>query len=211
MLLTTLFGTAQLAMQEALSAGLDAITTSPRAPNFLVVTLRRDAFMAEHQVEIHDERERFRRELEGAMRSYVASHGWIVGGSGTIFMNILIENVEAECTVEARIARSVYTLGVVDDRGARSVPVGSNPAIIGRHHEPYPRGFIPLYDARKLLSREHLILTYRDLALTARLVGRNPTSLNGAPLGDAEIRLKRGDTIVCGTCSIRVEGEEGKG
>jgi hypothetical protein len=210
MLLTTLFGTAQLAMQEALSAGLDAVTTTPRAPNFIVVTLRRDAFMAEHQGEVRDERERFRRELESAMRNYIASHGWIVGGSGTIFMNVLIENAEAECTVDARIARSVYTLGVMDDRGARSVPVGSSPAIIGRHHEPYPRGFVPLHDARKLLSREHLILIYRDLLLTARFVGRNPTTLNGAPLGAAEVPLKRGDVIACGGCTVRVERiEEG--
>jgi hypothetical protein len=205
MLLTTLFGTAQLAMQEALSAGLDAITTTPRAPNFLVVTLRRDAFMAEHQGEIGDERERFRRELESAMRAYVASHGWIVGGSGTIFMNIMIENVEAECGVEARIVRSAYTLAVTDDRGRRPVPVGSNPTIVGRQHEPHPRGFVPLHDARKILSREHLILTYRDLTLAARLVGRNPTTLNGAPLTAAEVPLKRGDVIACGSCSIAVE------
>ncbi len=208
MMLTTLFGTAQLAMQGAISAGLDALSTTPRAPNFIVVRLGRAPFIAEYRGQAADEIERFRRELELAMRGFVTSHGWIIGGSGVLFLNILLDEID-ECRVEARVARSVYTLGVRDDRGERSVPVGSNPATVGRQHEPSPRGFIPLHDGRKLLSREHLILTYRDLRLSARLLGRNPTTLNGAPMGSTETELKRGDTIACGDCMLRVELIEG--
>jgi hypothetical protein len=201
-LLTTLFGTAQLALQEALRKNLDAADTTPRAPNFVVVTLRRERFLQEYRGELAVEIERFRRDLETAMRTFVDAHGWIVGGSGTALVNVLLRAIGEECTVDARIARAFYVLAINDDRGSREVEVGSNPTTIGRAHQPHPRGFVPVHDSLKLLSREHLLLTYGDRELHAKLLGRNPTTLNGAPLGADEVPLHEGDVIVCGSCEI---------
>jgi len=119
-------------------------------------------------------------------------------------INMLLGSIAGECDVDARIARSFYTLAINDDRGARTVEVGSNPTIIGRAHQPHPRGFVPIHDSLKLISREHLLLTYHDLALSANLLGRNPTTLNGAPLGDGDAALGDGDLIVCGSCEIKI-------
>ncbi len=205
MQLTTLFGTAQLALQDALQRNLDAAGSTPRAPNFITVVLRRESFAREYTGEQHDEIARFRRDLEGALRAFVSAHGWSIGGSGTLVLNMLLRSIPAECEVEARIARSFYELVVEDDGGRRGVPVGSSPAIVGREHDFPPRGFIALHDRSRLLSREHLRLTYADLALRGKLLGRNPTTLNGAPIGDEEFVLKNGDLIACGSCRLTVE------
>jgi FHA domain len=203
-LLTTLFGTAQLALQDELRRNLDAADSTPRAPNFVVVTLRPDRFAEEHRGETEEQVERFRRELEMGMRAFLDAHGWIVGGSGTAVINIVFRELVEDCHVDARIVRSFYTLAIEDDRGARTVEVGSNPTTIGREHQPHPRGFVPVHDSLKLVSREHMVLTYRDLTLHARLLGRNPTTLNNVPLDDASVVLHDGDVIVCGACEIRV-------
>ena len=204
MQLTTLFGTAQLALQQALLRNLDAAGSTPRAPNFITVTLRRETFVGEYQGEASDELARFRRDLESALRTFVNAHGWGIGGSGTLVLNILLRSIPDACEVDARIERSFYELVVEDDRGKRTVQVGSNPAIVGREHEFPPRGFIPLHDRSRLLSREHLRLTYADLSLRARFLGRNPTTLNGTPLGEDEVELHNGDLIACGSCRITV-------
>ncbi|MEP7217400.1 MAG: FHA domain-containing protein [Bacteroidota bacterium] len=205
MALTTLFGTAQLRLQGALSDNLDARGGTPRAPNFVVVTLSRESFQRAHSGTLEDERERFRRDMEGAMRGFVASHGWIIGGSGTLFMNIIVKEMGEDCAVEAALARSVCAREMRDDRGTRAVDVGSNPTIIGREHTPHPRGFVPVYDGRRHFSREHLLLTYRDLDLHLHCSGRNPTTLNGAPLPESGSVLRRGDVIACGDCSSAVK------
>jgi hypothetical protein len=114
--LTTLFGTTQLALQDALQRNLDAAGSTPRAPNFVTVTLRREAFIGEHEGEMNDELARFRRDLENGMRSFVSAHGWSIGGSGTLVLNLQLRSIPAECEVEARIARSFYEL-IVEDRG----------------------------------------------------------------------------------------------
>ncbi len=207
MQLTTLFGTTQLLLQSALRRNLDAAASTPRVPNFIVVTLRRTSFMAEYDGAMQDQLARFRRDLEAGMRSFVSAHGWSIGGSGTVVLNILLGSIATECEVEARIARSFYELLVEDDRGPRTIMVGSNPAMVGRDHEFPPRGFIALHDRDRLLSREHLRLTYADLALRGRLLGRNPTTLNGVALaGDSAFDLKDGDEIACGSCRITIGG-----
>jgi hypothetical protein len=207
---TTLFGTAQLALQDALRKNLDAASTTPRAPNFVIVSLRRESFVLEYEGELQNEITRFRRDLDAAMRSFISAHGWGIGGSGTVVIHILLRSMVEACEVQAEIARSFYELEIQDDRGKRTVPIGSNPAIIGRAHDPHPRGFVPLHDALRLVSREHLLLTYTDLHLRARVLGRNLTTLNGAPMGDAEIDVRNNDLIACGACSIRLMNLRGE-
>jgi len=202
--LTTLFGTTQLALQDALRRNLDAAGSTPRAPNFIVVTLRRESFAAENSGEDRDEIARFKRDLEGAMRAFVSAHGWSIGGSGTVVLNVLLRSIPEECEVQARIARSFYALAIEDDAGKRTVQVGSNPATVGRQHEFPTRGFIPLNDRQRLISRDHLLLTYSDLQLHARLLGRNPTTLNGTAMEETDVELHNGDIIACGSCNITI-------
>lgn len=206
MQLTTLFGTTQLALQDALRRNLDAAGSTPRAPNFVVVTLRRESFATEYPGEIQDEIARFKRDLEGVMRTFVEAHGWSIGGSGTVVLNVALRSIPGECEVEARIARSFYELMIEDDSGKRTVHVGSNPATVGRQHEFPTRGFIPLNDRQRVISRDHLLLTYSDLQLHARLLGRNPTTLNGNPMGESEVELHNNDVIACGSCKVTVSG-----
>lgn len=202
MSLTTLFGTTQLALQDAMRRNIDSSGGTSRAPNFIVARLRRDDFLAEYPGRIEDETARFKRDLESAMRSFAGSHGWSIGGSGTVVVNVLLEAIPQQCEVQAQVARSFYECSIEDDQGRRTVQVGSNPATIGRAHEFPTRGFIPIHDARRVVSRDHLRLTYTDLRLHALLLGRNTTTLNGAPMTTDTVELKHGDIIECGSCRI---------
>ncbi|MBS1914293.1 MAG: FHA domain-containing protein [Bacteroidetes bacterium] len=204
--LTTLFGSAQLALQDAVRSGLDAAGSTPRIPNFIVVMLNREQFQAEFGWDVRENLGRIRRDLERALMEFMAAHGWGIGGSGTISLNVVLGDMAMPCSVEARIARSFFGVVINDDRGHREVAVGSNPTIVGRAHDGHPRGFVPVYDGRRLMSREHLHLTFTDLHLSVRNTGRNLTTLNGLPLGTEEVELHNGDRITCGSVSFTVSG-----
>ncbi len=209
MALTTLFGSAQLALQDAISSNLERDGTRVAAPNFVTVSLKRSVWLREFGDESSDQHERIRRDLEGAMRRFIESHGWPVAGSGLIALNILVRTIDNDCHVQARVTRGLYELRIRDDHGARPIRVATERAVLGRPHSPEPRGFIPLFDGLRLVSREHIELRYRDLLLRGRLLGRNPTTLNDHPLNiDQEVALQRGDVIRCGTCELTVTGVE---
>jgi hypothetical protein len=160
--LTTLFGTAQLALQDALARGLDRSGPTPKAPNFAIVSLRRERFLADNPGALADERKRFRHDLDAAVKSFLVANGWRIGGTGTMHINTLL-----------------------------------------RAHS---RGFVAVKDGARLVSREHIALVFEDLTLTARLLGRNPTTLNGEPLGADEVTMHDGDTIACGHVRVTVRG-----
>lgn len=181
---------------------IDSSGGSSRAPNFIIARLNREDFSAEYPGRAADEIARFKRDLESAMRSFAGSHGWSIGGSGTVVVNVLLDDIPQQCEVQARIARSFYEFSIEDDRGQRTVQVGSNPATVGRAHEFPTRGFIPVHDARRIISRDHLRLTYADLRLRVLLLGRNTTTLNGTPMTAEEVEVKDGDVIECGSCRI---------
>lgn len=202
--LTTLFGSAQLALQDALRRNIDSAGGTVRAPNFVIATLPREDFLHEFPGAVEDAVARFKRELEGAMRSFVNAHGWSIGGSGMVVLNVQFGDAVRECGVRAWIARSFYALRIEDDAGGRIVQVGSNPTIVGREHDFPPRGFVALRDARRIISREHLRLHYADLRLHVRLLGCNPTMLNGVPMGEDEVEVSEGDVLECGSCRITI-------
>jgi hypothetical protein len=207
--LTTLFGSAQLALQDAISSNLERVGLRVAAPNFVTVSLRRSLWLQEFGSGSSDYHERIRRDLEGAMRRFIESHGWSVAGSGVITMNVLIRTIDDDCHVQARVTRGLYEIRIRDDHGARPVRVSTERAVLGRPHSPEPRGFIPLYDGLRLVSREHIELRYRDLILQGHLLGRNPTTLNDRPfVVDADVPLQRGDVIRCGTCELTIIGVE---
>jgi hypothetical protein len=202
MALTTLLGSAQLAVQDTLAGLLDS---EMRVPNFIVVSLRRESFLAQYRGAMTTERERFRRELADGLKSFLASHGWRIAGTGTPVVNVMLRSLHDECAVQARVVDSLYELEINDDRGIRTVGVRHNPATAGRAHDPHPRGFIAVHDESRLWSREHLQFQYADLHLRLHLRGRNPTTLNGDTLGDAEVEVRTGDRIRCGRCEITVQ------
>jgi hypothetical protein len=208
MALTTLLGSAQLAVQDALSAALETDGGVMRVPNFIVVSIRREAFLSQYRGPLTTERERFRRELGDGVRTFLASHGWRVAGAGGTVVNVLLRSLREDCAVQVRTVNALCDLEISDDRGIRSESVRHSPAAVGRAHNPHPRGFVAVHDESRLWSREHLVLTYADLHLMARLVGRNPTTLNGDSLGDAEVELHSGDVIRCGKCEIVVKRVE---
>jgi hypothetical protein len=204
MVLTTLLGRAQLMVQNAMTSGLTVVDGVPRVPNDIVVSLRRESFLQQYHGALTEERERFRRELHEGVRAFLASHGWRVGGTGSIVINVLLRAITEECVVQVRTVDRLFDLLITDSGGSRTVPVRYSPATVGRAHDSHTRGFIPVQDESRLLSREHLHLTYSDLVLTMRLLGRNPTTLNGEAVGTAEVELHRGDLIACGRCTIEI-------
>lgn len=205
MALTTLFGTVQLELQNALASQLQLEAGSPVVPNFIVISMRRESFQKQHPGDIDKALEHFRRDIDEALRAYIASNGWRVGGTGNLNFNLLLRSIPRDCTVQVRRADALYRLKISDDDGTRAVGVKSREARIGRAHEPTPRDFIAVKDSSRLVSREHIVLGYRDLELTGTLLGRNPTMLNEKPLGAEPVQLRRGDRISCGRVIVVVE------
>jgi hypothetical protein len=204
--LTTLFGTAQLAIQDALARQLDSSGSMLRVPNYIVVSLRRDRFQSDNPGELAEERARFRTDLEAAVKSFLVANGWRVGGTGTLILNVVLRAINQDCVVVARTVDRLYELEITDDAGIRTVAVKNVRATIGREHDAHTRGFIPVQDGARLVSREHLLLSLDDLTLTCRLLGMNPTTLNGTPLGPEEVPLHNGDVIECGNVRVVVNG-----
>lgn len=204
MALTTLFGTAQLALQDALTRHLDNSGSSPAVPNFAIVSLRRDRFQSDNPGELDEERKRFRTDLEQAMRSFIAANGWRIGGTGSLVLNVVLRAIAQDCTVQVRTVDRLYQLAITDDAGERTVAVRSLRATVGREHESHSRGFIAVQDGARLVSREHIVFRYEDLALTGRVLGFNPTTLNGTTLGPEEVPLHDNDVIECGHVRIVV-------
>ena len=208
MALTTLFGTTQLALQDALAKQLDARDQAPRVPNFAVISLRRDRFLKEHTGALETERERFRSDLHEATTAFLLSNSWRVGGTGTLVINLLLRAIRTDCSVQLRCVDALYELLIRDDGGERRVAVKSTVATVGRKHDAHSRGFIPVQDQSRLISREHLRLRYQDLDLSVALLGRNPTTLNSEPLGESEQVVKEGDTLRCGGIEVVVARKE---
>lgn len=206
--LTTLLGTAQLEMQDVLRKGV----VRRRTPNVLIVSLGRAALQREFGVADDEAKERFRRELERAAERLMEAHGWIPGGCGVLSIAILIRSSDRDCQVLGRTAPAFARLTINDDAGSRVVPLATTRALLGRDHKPIPPGFIPLHDSLRLVSREHVALTYRDLELGARLLGRNVTTLNDSTMtANAPVVLSPGDVIRCGSCEVVVNEIEGCG
>ncbi len=205
--LTTLLGTAQLAIQDVLRKDVSA----GRTPNVVIVSIGRAALQREYVEGEEEAKERMRRELEGSAARLMEAHGWTPGGCGVLSLAILVRSTHRDCQVLARTVNAFARLTITDDAGSRVVPLVTPRGLLGRDHKPIPPGFIPLHDSLRLVSRDHISLTYRDLELTATLHGRNPTTLNGHPMTlGTSIALAQGDVIRCGSCEIAVNDIEGR-
>ena len=193
-------------LQDELTRHLDSSGDTPKVPNFAIVSLRRDRFQADNPGGLDEERRRFRGDLDAAVRSFLVANSWRIGGSGTLVLNVVLRAIAEDCTVQVRTVDRLYELEITDDGGVRTVPVKALHATVGREHDAHTRGFVPVRDGARLMSREHLALHYEDLALSCRLLGQNPTTLDGTPLGTDPVSVREGATLECGRVRIVVRG-----
>jgi len=200
--LTTIFGGVQLVAQDALRAGLRLLSGVPCVDNLVVVSLRRDRLPAEFGGA--DGIESFRRELHAALSEFVAANGWSVAGTGSIVVNLLLRAIPESFSVRTRTAESLFDLTVTDARGTRTVPIRRQTVVVGREHDGAPTGFVPVADSQRVVSRRHLELIYRDSSLTLLPIGKNPTLLNGVPLGTSPVAVRVGDELSCGDCRVSI-------
>jgi len=199
--LTTLLGTAQLDVQDAIRRGV----SGGRAPNLVIVSLGRTAVNREFGADDTHIRSRMRREIESGVRRTIDAHGWIIGGCGDLSVNVLVRSIDCAVSASAHTVPSFAELRVQDDDGSRIAAMVTIQATVGREHRPQPPGFISLHDPSRTVSRRHLALCFEDLELRAHLVGRNPTTLNGNLFDNArEVVLSVGDIVRCGSCEISV-------
>lgn len=200
------FGAASLAVQEELRRSVDRSAPVPNAANFVILTLDRTTFVAEHGNADRDSVERFRNDLRREIEVFVASNEWEM--REPLSLNILLRSIPTPCHVRVERRRSFYSLRIRDDAGERVVPVKWPTVVLGREHEAPSRAFVPVRDGSRALSREHMVLTFRDLELSAVLVGANPTTYNGEPMRrEEETPLHAGDVLRCGAHTIEVIAE----
>lgn len=197
------FGAALLAVQEELRRSVDRSGGMPQVANVVIVSLDRETFLREQKGAAAD-LELFRSDLTREINAFLASNEWSV--SNPLSLNLLLRSITVPCAVRVERRDALYTLTIRDDSGRRTVPVRRPVTVLGREHEAPPRAFVPVRDGSRALSREHLLLTFRDLELRAVLQGRNPTTLNNQPmLPHTEYVLRSGDLIRCGPHTIEVD------
>lgn len=197
------FGAALLEVQEELRRSVDQSGAIPQVANVIVLSLDRETFRREQGGISSENVEQFRKDLRREVESFLASNEW--GTASPLSFNILLRSIDVPCRVRVERRDSLYALRVKDDGGERLVPVRWPSVMIGREHSAPPRAFVPVRDASRSLSREHLLLTFRDLELTALQRGQNPTTLNGEPIEPTvEISLSSGDLLRCGPHTIEV-------
>lgn len=204
MQLTTTFGSAQLALQNALLKGIAHDSNHPVSPNFLLVSVNRERFAVDYPGDAEQQIRQFKAELSAAAQGYITSNGWRTGGTGSLIINLLLASIQEDCTVRARIVDPLYRLAITDGEGDRSIGVRRTHTTVGRAHQPHPPGFVAINDPDRIMSREHLQLTYSDLKLRVKLSGKNPTTLGNAPLGSDPQELNNGDIIICGRTRIEL-------
>ncbi|MCB0712035.1 MAG: FHA domain-containing protein [Ignavibacteriae bacterium] len=201
MALVSQFGAAILAMQDALRKSIDGKGTNPSVANFLTVWLNRDEFLKSWGLPLEESIEEFRSLLREDGERFVIANGWTF--SGILSINILLRQQEVPSIVQAERRDLLYELKVRDDSGTRQITVSQPTSLLGRAHDSPPRSFLPIHDASRSFSREHLLLTFRDLKLNVHLLGRNKTEFNGniVEVG-SDFQFDPGDVICCGPHTI---------
>lgn len=198
------FGAALLAVQEGIRRSVEVEHSIPRAGNLVVVELDRETFFLEQGSIEQKGIERFRKETEREVETFLASNEWAL--TGPLSVHVLLRSLDAPCYVRVKHCATFYSLLVRDDKGERIVPIGWTKTIVGREHDSPPRAFLPVFDSSRSLSREHLMLTFEDLELRVHLMGKNPTTLNDRLLASGEIPvLEVGDVVRCGPYSLQVD------
>lgn len=203
--LTTLLGRVQLDVQDAIRSAV----IGAKAPNLIVVSLCRDNVTREFGSTSTAVINRIRFDLESSIHRMLQAHSWAPGGCGTLSINLFVRQFDAPSQVRISTVREFARFQITDDRGVHGVSLTLATALIGRAHIPVPPGFIPIYDSLRLVSRRHFRFEYKDLGLSATILGRNMSTLNDNPLTHGEqTDLEGGDVLRCGACGVLIESIE---
>ncbi|MCE2502745.1 MAG: FHA domain-containing protein [Chlorobi bacterium] len=203
MALVTQFGATTLAVQDALQDSVIVQNGDITVANVLIISLDREEFLRDHKSQDRAVIDRFRNRLREEIEVFCSDNNWSF--SQPLSLNILLRSLGNQCNVRAEHRDALYKLSIRDDSGERTVSVESPTVVLGRAHQEPPRGFVLVHDASRSFSREHALLTFRDLELVIRLLGQNPTYLNDSLLRkNSERGLAPGDMLRCGPHSIEL-------
>ncbi len=200
--LLSTFGNALLLVQEQMRASVTRFGDDDFAPNFYHVLLSGVSFSEE-------ERRRFRKDLMEEITGFAEANEWRFSSRPSILLQVVDGDENSEpCIVTASLVDRFGRLEIADDMGDRVVDLPEPTALIGREHDAPPRDFIPIVDASRSLSREHLRLTFDGAGWTAEIIGRNRTELNGVEVETgSRHRLKQGDVVISSPHRIRMVEE----
>lgn len=187
--LLSTYGTTLLLLQEAMRGGVHGHAGADLAPNYYVVSLPVDAL---DPVEAAD----FRHDLRDEVLRFAEANDWSLQSRPVVAL-LTGEFSSEEPAVEARIAERFGLLEIADDRGVRRVELTEPAVVLGRRHTGPPRDFVPVEDASRSLSREHLSLRFDGRRWSAELCGQNRTELNGEEIASGSThRLSVGDHLL---------------
>ncbi len=182
--LLSLYGRAVLALHEATRTGV----RDTYAPNLYRVVLSESNEIATMELRYDD--------LLSEIDDVVTAHEWRLQSRPLVTFDV--DPSLDDLRVDAKHVTHFGLLEVRDDGGERIVPLKNPRAILGRAHDAPPRDFVPIADASRSLSREHLLFECRDGRWSVTLVGRNTTNCDDQQLEPSVARpLDPGARIVC--------------
>ena len=194
------FGLAMLRLQEEMRASVESPQENGIAPNYYRVEL------LEEEESSGSERDAFRSDLLGEMQRFAEANEWSFRSRPVLSVTYLpLTDNRERCSVEACHIETYGRLEVADDNGLRDVELSEPVGVIGREHSGPPRSFVPVADASRSLSREHLRISFGDAGWQVELLGQNETTLNGEVMEHGCILpMRPGDTISCEPHTIRL-------
>lgn len=197
--LLSMFGNALLLVQEQMRASVRQIGDEDYAPNFYHILLSGVSLSDQEAAEI-------RRDLTEEIIRFAEANEWRFSSRPSILLQSVGSDDGGEpCMVTATLVDRFGRLEIADDLGDRVVDLPEPGALIGREHDAPPRDFIPVADAGRSLSREHIRLSFDGDGWNAELLGRNPTELNGVALEPGSVsRLEQGDVLTSSPHRIRI-------
>ena len=187
------YGKTVLALHEAISQGV----LLGVAPNLYTLVLPDNESLSEMQ--------RSHPDLLSEIDRVITAHEWRLESRPVILFEChqnLTSAPGSEQPVDPFVvARHVDHFGqleINDDSGSRIVYLKNRRAVLGRKHDSPPRDFVPLFDASRSLSREHLLFECNQGSWRVTLIGQNDTKVGDRNLvRGVALPLEPKDRIIC--------------